>query len=875
MNLTPEDPILTAYALGELPDGEEKRTLEAALENDPVLRDEVRRIRVAARTLEKAFATEIPPVLSESEKQALLDKTMWNASRSADRGKRSSFDEGNAARNSERKLIRFSHWMSAIGGAAAACLVMAVAWRAQELPRQVPSPGVYSSDTMLAEESLPAAQRVATADPATVKPLDAMSAPQPESPPSQRALPLQYKAEYQKPLPQSKPTSQNQALSASAPSPEVGKVVVSGMSIEMAGYAESDSVLFAPVDSSTSSARGRLQEQANRSLVKANNIPSEVSQLNDAAVPVETAEDKLRKIIIPKVSFNNMPLSRVIETLNELSVRYDTNQDGTLPQIEYDAKSLGDPSVSITLRNFSMDKTLEFVSKSVGRTVRYEDGKVFIGMPEPRSDFSTESYDTLVDNPFRSPFDSPLSTFSIDVDSASYANVRRFIENGQLPPMDAVRVEEMVNYFPYDYAAPTADAPHPFNVHVETASAPWSPEHRLLRIGLKGYELDWSERPPANLVFLLDVSGSMTNPNKLPLVKDALRLLAQRLDGRDRVAIVVYAGASGLALPSTTANNVETITHALDNLEAGGSTNGGAGIALAYKVAREQFLKEGNNRVILCTDGDFNVGTTDRAALLDMLEAGAKDGIYLSILGFGMGNYQDGAMEELSNKGNGNYAYIDSQREARKVLVEQAAGTLLTIAKDVKIQVEFNPAEVAAYRLIGYANRMLAAEDFNDDTKDAGEIGAGHSVTALYEIIPAGVGEARELPTVDPLKYQPQKNVRTVQADDQHGELATVKLRYKEPDSETSTLLQVPVTDREEIFAQASEDFRFASAVAGFGMLLRESEYRGDVSLSQLQTISRDALGEDPNGYRTDFTALLELAQPLIEARNTSHNGMR
>ena len=474
------------------------------------------------------------------------------------------------------------------------------------------------------------------------------------------------------------------------------------------------------------------------------------------------------------------------------------------------------------------------------------------------SAFTREAYDRITENEFKNPVDHPLSTFSIDVDTASYANVRRFLNGGRLPPPDAVRIEELINYFPYDYAGP--DGETPFAVHVDAASAPWKPEHRLVRIGLQGETVDLSDRPDANLVFLIDVSGSMSSPNKLELVQRSMNLLVEQMEGRDRIAVVVYAGASGLALPSTTANNQETIKHAINNLQSGGSTNGGAGIELAYSVARQHFIEGGINRVILCTDGDFNVGTTDRGSLSRLIEEKAKTGVFFSVLGFGMGNYQDAAMEELSNKGNGNFGYVDSIKEARKVFVDQMLGTLMTIAKDVKIQVEFNPALVGSYRLIGYENRMLAKEDFNDDTKDAGEIGAGHSVTALYEIVPAGLA-ANSTPSVDPLKYQnPAVRKTGVESD----EMLTVKLRYKQPDADDSQLIEKPFVDPGAAFAAASDDFRFAASVAAFGMLLRNSQYTEAMTFDEALDLARPAKARDPGGFRSEFIELIEKARQLI-----------
>jgi Ca-activated chloride channel homolog len=470
--------------------------------------------------------------------------------------------------------------------------------------------------------------------------------------------------------------------------------------------------------------------------------------------------------------------------------------------------------------------------------------------------FNTEAYDRIYENPFLAARSNPFSTFSIDVDTASYSNVRRFLNQGQLPPADAVRIEELVNYFPYDYPAP--DGELPFSAHVEVAACPWNAEHRLARIGLKGKAIEQQDRAVCNLVFLLDVSGSMASPNKLPLLKSAMKMLVQNLTEQDHVAIVVYAGAAGLVLPSTSCSEKETILSALDRLEAGGSTNGGEGIQLAYRTAKEHFVPSGVNRVILCTDGDFNVGTTSQGELIRMMEEKAREGVFLSILGFGMGNYKDSTLENLTNKGNGNYAYIDTIHEARKVLVEQMDSTLITIAKDVKIQVDFNPARVGAYRLLGYENRMLRTEDFHDDTKDAGEIGAGHTVTALYELVPAG--KEMDLPPVDASKYQQPGELSPSATSD---ELFTVKLRYKHPQADTSQLLSIAVSDDGKPLVEASSDFQFAAAVAAFGMLLRDSEHKGTSTYDLVMELAEPGRGSDPGGYRTEFLQLVKTAKAL------------
>jgi Ca-activated chloride channel homolog len=470
---------------------------------------------------------------------------------------------------------------------------------------------------------------------------------------------------------------------------------------------------------------------------------------------------------------------------------------------------------------------------------------------------NTETYDRIVDNAFKLAADHPLSTFSTDVDTASYANVRRFLNHKQLPPPGAVRIEEMVNYFTYAYDQPTSQSPHPFAVRAQAASCPWEPKHRLVRIALKGRELDPTKRPASNLVFLLDVSGSMRADNKLPLVKKAMKMLLKQLGEGDRVAIVVYASASGLVLDSTSCDKKEEILAALDKLQAGGSTNGAGGIQQAYDTAVENFIKGGTNRVILATDGDFNVGTTNNSELIRLIEKKAASGVFLSVLGFGNGNYKDSRMEKLADKGNGNYAYIDTESEAKKVLVREMCGTLVMIAKDVKIQVEFNPAQVAAYRLIGYENRILNKEDFNDDKKDAGDIGAGHTVTALYQVVPSGV--EINVPSVDKLKYSGDTTPTAAVSD----EMMTVKLRYKKPDGDTSTRLDVIVRDDGRSIDKCSKDFRFASSVASFGMLLRKSQYKGSYTMNAVIELAESAIGDDKEGYRKEFVNLVKIAREL------------
>ncbi|KAB2859328.1 MAG: DUF3520 domain-containing protein [Flavobacteriales bacterium] len=473
--------------------------------------------------------------------------------------------------------------------------------------------------------------------------------------------------------------------------------------------------------------------------------------------------------------------------------------------------------------------------------------------------FNTEAYNSITENDFKNALLNPLSTFSIDVDAASYSNVRRFITNGQNPPADAVRIEEMINYFNYDYPQPKDE--HPFSITTEMSTTPWNSKTKLVHIGLQGKNIDMSEIPASNLVFLVDVSGSMEAANKLPLLKKSFNLLVDNLRENDRVAIVVYAGAAGLVLPSTPGSDKAKILEALNNLSAGGSTAGGAGIKLAYKVAQENFIKNGNNRIILATDGDFNIGASSDGEMTKLIEEKRKSGVYLTCLGFGMGNYKDSKMETLADKGNGNYAYIDNILEAKKVLVTEMGGTLFTIAKDVKLQLEFNPNKVESYKLIGYENRLLNAEDFNDDTKDAGELGAGHTVTALYEIVLKGEGIA---PSVDPLRYQKLTELapKTVPSE----ELLTVKFRYKKPNEETSKLIVNHLTDHSVSLAKTSNNFRFSAAVAEFGLLLRNSKYKANANYKQVVELAKASKGTDEHGYRAEFIRLVEMSEMQASA---------
>jgi Ca-activated chloride channel homolog len=474
--------------------------------------------------------------------------------------------------------------------------------------------------------------------------------------------------------------------------------------------------------------------------------------------------------------------------------------------------------------------------------------------------FNTEDYDNIVENKFLSPKQEPLSTFSIDVDEASYSNVRRYLQNGSLPPPGAVRIEEMINYFDYDYPQPQNE--DPFSVIAEIAECPWNADHKLIHIGLQGKIIPLENLPASNLVFLIDVSGSMDEPNKLPLVQASLNMLTDQLREQDKVAIVVYAGSAGLVLPSTNGTNKTKIKEAINNLQAGGSTAGGEGIQLAYKIAKDNFVRNGNNRIILATDGDFNVGPSSDDDLVRLVEKERKSGIFLSVLGYGMGNYKDNKMQQLADKGNGNHSYIDNINEAKKVLVQEFGSTLFTIAKDVKIQIEFNPHKVQAYRLVGYENRMLASEDFNDDEKDAGELGSGHTVTALYEVIPTGIKNEFSK-SVDALKYQSNKTINGSNSN----EIMTVKLRYKKPAEDVSKLIIKAVIDDNKPLASASDNFKFSAAVAEFGLLLRNSEFKENGNYQQVISLAKSSKGKDVNGYRAEFISLVSSTALLLAGR--------
>lgn len=604
--------------------------------------------------------------------------------------------------------------------------------------------------------------------------------------------------------------------------------------------------------------------------------PAEVEESSNAqtgsdqsAQELPAAEESALEIVEDYLFMEEEPINEVIVTAKKpvhksrkTTVTYSTHSIA-------DAESTVNPSNNSNVRGARSGSEVVFVDgvRMKGNTSIKKNKRNGWFSKKSKKETSTEymeppvatneSYNRPEERSYSQAVTEPLSTFSIDVDRAGYSNVRRMINNGYLPPADAVRAEEMVNYFDYAYDGPKDE--HPLALHGEVMVSPWDSEKQLLKLAVQGERLDMSEMPPSNIVFLLDVSGSMSDQNKLPLLKSSLAMLVEKLRPQDRIAIVVYAGSSGLVLPSTSAKHKEKILTALNNLEAGGSTAGGAGLRLAYKVALENFKKNGNNRIILATDGDFNVGQSSDQDMEDLIVEHRDKGIEISVLGFGMGNYKDSKMEIIANKGNGNYAYIDNLLEAKKTLVTEFGGTLFTIAKDVKIQVEFNPAYVKEYRLIGYETRALANEDFTNDKKDAGEVGAGHTVTAIYEIVPVNATLVGE----DGLKYSETK---LSQAALESGEIATMKVRYKEPGGTESTEIQLPIKRDVKTTETASENMKFAVAVAEFALLLMDSEYKGSASYEQVLELAKSGKGDDPEGYRAEFIRLVEIAQLLSKS---------
>ena len=780
IRLNPDDPRLTAFALGEL-EGDEAAQVAAAIAADPALQAAVTDIRATAGQL--AAALEAEPLPAPPTPRAV-----YHTVRPA-------------------RVFRLPYFALA-GLAAAACLTLIVAVR------------VWPTREAEAKK-----QALALADQGEARKAAAPAAATAPAPPGSPII-LQFGKEEagKTPVPTGFTADRMEHMAAVVPNPPPTEKVAAD-----AAMAPDDIGRLSGGVAAGGEARVARQTEAKDEIIQLS--PFEVRAKADEGYAAQSTLAGSRMRMAPALAANE-----------PAGLPYDKTTGGAASAYTGSSDAFG-----------------------ASRSIPWAAPAGWESPPPPaaaRPPFHTEAYDFVGDNDFLAAAQNPLSTFAVDVDTASYSNVRRFLNAGQRPPRDAVRIEELVNYFAYHYAPPSG--PAPFAASLEVAAAPWMPAHRLVRIGLKARELSAAARPAANLVFLIDVSGSMGAPNKLPLVKEALRLLVDQLQPEDRVAIVTYAGTSGLALPSTPARHRQELLDALDALRAGGRTNGAMGIQLAYDVARANFLPGGINRVILATDGDFNVGVTDRGDLVRLIEEKAKSGVFLTALGFGMGNYKDATLEQLADHGNGTYAYVDSTREARRVLVEQVNGTLATVARDVKVQVEFNPAKVQAYRLIGYEDRLLQKEDFNNDRIDAGDVGAGHTVTALYEVIPVGV-EWKPAGTVDALKYQaPVAGSQKPEASETSDQLLTVKIRYQAPEGGASRLLEFPLADRGTAFADASADFKFAAAVAGFGMVLRDSAHKGTETLADVARWAAAGIDSDAGGDRTEFVSLVKRAGEIL-----------
>ncbi len=895
--ILPDDPRLTAYALGEL-DGEDLAAIEAALRAAPELRATVDAIRATVEKMEAALAAEADGAIavervtaSLAGSPAVVASDAIDPSGRAFAGTVNGYAKRAAApaleideyrrltRGSWGQLVRFPQFYYVIGGLAAACFAVMVAVRGPQPVRTVEKK--YYVEVPLAPlESVPAGEVAAVAMPvvtdlAAASTDGALATASTSASTSMSTTPL---AEAAPSVGALQLDGLRQAIAG--PGQRMFDAKVTGLveQSKQRAPAQKMSGTLALQDSGTaaprtfSSAPTPLTAPTSREILREGFLPAAAQVATPVTKPGALQGGSAGKSLA-NASFSSGSLTLSGPTpAGGVSLGYSGVVGGT-------ASSLS--SLSVATRNGQLGEYP--LGRPMGGRLDLYPGP----RPAPTGAMNTESYAYQNDNPFLAAIANPLSTFSIDVDTASYSNVRRFIEGGRLPPPDAVRIEELVNYFPYRYPAPNdtttatpaaagnvaarsrADAA-PFAASLEIASAPWAPTHRLVRIGLKGRTIAAAARPSANLVFLLDVSGSMRDAKRLPLVKESMRLLVEKLRPDDRVAIVTYAGNSGLALPSTPASRPREILEAIDALNAAGGTNGAMGIQLAYDIAKANFVAEGINRIVLCTDGDFNVGVASPGALVRLIEEKAKTGVFLTVLGFGIGNLKDGTLEALAAKGNGNYGYIDTRKEAEKLLGEQIDGTLVTIAKDVKIQVDFNPAKVASYRLLGYENRLLKKEDFTDDKVDAGEIGAGHTVTALYEIVPVGPPDdsVAAAPLPEESKYQPRAAAVRVPAAIAH-ELLTVKLRYKEPTGDVSKALEFPCTDDGRSFVAATPDFRFAAAVAAFGMVLRDSPHKGSATIGDVVAWAAAAAAnpaEDPNGHRSDFIGLARQAQALMKS---------
>lgn len=823
---SPDDPKLTAYALGELEDPE-RAAVEVALRDDPAARAVVDEIRAFTAQLASALATE--PAPAAPAEPAVAKAAIVAGPKRSKLGGGPLQDPRAALKRG--KLLRFPQLYFVLGGLAAACFALVIAWQGTS---GEPS-GLHTS-----RKALPSEEAKPSSVSASVESEQAARAEKRE---------IEREAEVRQMRSQTTRAKESAAVAqhenaASVPVAPAAAVPPSPPPISATPAQPQNAMAeSATVDSKQS---GVLASSEVGSLATTSAQP--VISVPKFVLP--SREQMVKDALAMQAPRNLPPAPTRFELHDEVTFGASTGGGSTLAATR--VQSEGTTFYHNPIPN----------SQMIGGKVQAD--SVVNGRKALSLD--AEAYAYRPENDFVSTADNPVSTFSADVDTASYANVRRFIQNGLRPPVDAVRIEELLNYFSYHYSAPESHAP--FSTALEVADAPWAPGHRLVRIGLKAREVSAAERGPANLVFLLDVSGSMADANKLPLVKDAMHRLLQRLRPDDHVAIVTYAGETGLALAATPVAKVDEIEAALDRLVADGSTNGGMGIQLAYDIAKANFAKDGVNRVILCTDGDFNVGVTSEGDLLRLIKDKARSGVFLTVLGFGMGNYKDAMLQKLADAGNGNYGYIDSPAEAQKLLVEGLSATLVTVAKDVKLQVEFNPAKVEKYRLIGYEKRKLAREDFNNDRVDAGEMGAGHAVTALYEIVPAGAADAtgEENPPAEPLRYGPPPggwttdSGKTAPASD---ELLMLKIRYKEPTGERSHKLEFPLVDHGGKFSAASADFKFAAAVASFGQILRESAYKGSATLADVRTWAEAGISDDPGGHRAEFVELVKQAEAL------------
>lgn len=920
-----DDPRLTAYALGEL-SGEEAAAVAAAIERDPQLAAEVTAIQMMAGGLESALSAEALP---ETEPVEVAEHIEFPMGRREPKPF-PYFWVGGLAAAGFAVLVMVQSPESPLVGRESTNVVQASRSRptAQptgpqggmpELDKVSDEPAVFAEDLLLAEADYSEKDPfVIAVDPAPFPMPDApVESAGPLTPPVASKQLALASAEERKRTEETKKDSERETILSSAGTIEATKAVVRVSNdqevVDLSPFSvdASQDVGYSTITTLTGPRLGRdlrdvgaaISVSSTEFLNDTGNPPDHSAE-GDAAIGTIAGSGSLQapKTIqghyFDRTTVNTGTLTlgggriseRSAKASEGLYVTGDITSTSTTSMATVDGSIdfLGDPQSSIKV---SSGSTIDINARiqngrvrinlrdsaspieSIGGTLTLSGGNTYTGQTEVAhriirnpENIAGEDYAAIDDQGWQRVVDHPLSTFAVDVDSASYANVRRFLQGGNLPPMDAVKVEELVNAFSYKYAGPATGEDAPLMANLEVAAAPWAPEHRLVRIGLKAEEMPTSEREAANLVFLMDVSGSMRSPQKLPLVKEALRMLLGQLRDDDRVAIVTYAGSSGLALPSTPVAQRRAIESALGNLRSGGSTNGALGIHLAYDIAKTNFVPGGINRVILCTDGDFNVGTTGLGELGELITEKAKSDVFLTALGFGMGNYQDDTLEQLANKGNGHHGYIDSVREARRLLVEQVEGTLNTVARDVKIQVEFNPAQVAAYRLIGYDNRRLAPEEFNDDTIDAGEVGAGHTVTALYEVIPVGATVPGEATGVDSLRYQ-SPHGSEIKRDMVRGsseEMLTVKLRAQPPEGGTSRKWEFYLQDSGHGFDRASPEFKFAAAVAGFGLVLRDHPSVASSSLAQVEGWARSGITDDPGGYRHEFLDLVSRANQLL-----------